>query len=191
MKIAYTIYLVRHCDYDNPLEIMPGRLPVPLSEEGKRQAKKLCNYFSKKKIEKIYSSAVLRCKQTAEIISNKKISVEYDKRLLETFSAYQGFWKIDWPQFFSHLNELGGESNLDVQNRIVDFIKKTRFQNGKEYIICSHGDPLFFLYQYLAGEKILAQNEYDMPNTYPARGSIQQVDVKENGSYKIKKNVEL
>jgi len=191
MRTIYTIYLVRHCDYDNPLNIMPGRLPVPLSRDGKSQAKKLYDFFSKKKIEKIYSSAVLRCKQTAEIIANNKISIEYDKRLLETFSAYQGHWKIDWSQFFSHLDELGGESNLDIQNRMVDFIKKTKFQNGKEYIICSHGDPLFFFYQYMADEKILFDPSLEDPSEYQQKGSIRQVNIKENGSYEIKKDVEL
>ena len=61
------IYLLRHCEYVNPNNIMPGRLPVELSEEGLNQAKRLRKYFMDKDIGMIYSSAVRRCKQTAEI----------------------------------------------------------------------------------------------------------------------------
>ncbi|MBL7159755.1 histidine phosphatase family protein, partial [Candidatus Microgenomates bacterium] len=46
-----TIYLVRHCEYENPRRVVPGRLPgFPLSAEGKENAKLLANYFKDKKI---------------------------------------------------------------------------------------------------------------------------------------------
>jgi broad specificity phosphatase PhoE len=86
------MYLLRHCDYDNPRTILPGRLPVELSEQGKRRAQELQQFFADKEIAAIYSSAVLRCRQTVEIIADKKIPIFYDARLLETLSAYQGYW---------------------------------------------------------------------------------------------------
>lgn len=90
------LYLVRHCQYANPKGILPGRLPVELSEEGLREAVRLRLFFKDKHINKIYSSAVRRCQQTSEQISSGAIPIEYDQRLLETFSAYQGFWVEDW-----------------------------------------------------------------------------------------------
>ena len=135
MKNSVTIlYLVRHCSYDKSRKILPGRLPVPLSKQGKNEAQNLRRYFSDKKIVRIYTSAVLRCQQTAKIMGGGKIPVTYDQRLLECFSAYQGYWKVEWRHFFIHRHELGGENHQDVQNRMIDFFKKTKFNNDKSYI---------------------------------------------------------
>ncbi len=153
-----TIYLLRHCEYSNPRNILPGRLPVELSQTGIAQATLLQEEFAHKNIEKIYSSAVLRCKQTAEIIANGKISVEYDPRLLETHSAYQGFWvenpQTDWNDFFSHKDELGGEGLADIQKRITDFWESVIVNSTGNSIVCSHGDPLMVLQHYLHNKKL-------------------------------------
>lgn len=155
-----TIYLVRHCKYDNPLKIYPGRLPVSLTEEGMEQAERLRKYFQDKDIQKIYSSAVHRCRQTSTVISDKKIPISYDKRLLETFSAYQGFWGGDvttskgWDEFYSHQEALGGESNMDVQERVMSFIKEIMTVPEDRILICSHGDPLHFMYLGLKNEPL-------------------------------------
>ena len=93
--IKSTIYLVRHCEYENPRGILPGRLPLELSSTGLKQAHAMKEFFLDKQIELIYSSAVVRCKQTSQIISDNKIPINYDKRLLEIFSAYQGYWDPD------------------------------------------------------------------------------------------------
>jgi broad specificity phosphatase PhoE len=146
--------------YDNPRSIYPGRLPVQLSEEGMEQAERLRKYFADKDIQKIYSSAVLRCKQTSETIADKKIPIQFDKRLLETFSAYQGFWGADfgtpegWDEFYAHQAELGGEVYEDVQKRILDFFHDVIQGPEERLIICSHGDPLQFLYLALKGDHL-------------------------------------
>ncbi|MBU1967153.1 histidine phosphatase family protein [Patescibacteria group bacterium] len=144
-----TFYLVRHAQYSNPRNILVGRLPVELSEEGKEEANKLALFFVDKNIEKIYSSPVLRCKQTSKIISNKKFPIEYDLRLAETFSAYQGYWELDWAHFYKHHSKLGGELATDVQKRVVDFYDEINNKNKGDVIICSHGDSLYLLYAHL------------------------------------------
>lgn len=147
-----TIYLLRHCDYDNPRQILPGRLPVELSVAGQKKAKELQEFFAKERISRIYSSAVLRCRQTAEIIANGQIPVVFDQRLLETLSAYQGYWiRESWQNFFAHNGELGGEGILDIQKRMVDFYQDLlpQLQKDERVIICSHGDPLQTLYAHL------------------------------------------
>jgi len=185
MNTTSTIYLVRHADYSNPRKIMPGRLPVELSKNGILQAKKLKVFFSDKKIDKIYSSAVLRCKQTSEIISDSKIAIEYNKDLLESFSAYQGYWEIEWSHFFSHTQELGGETNQDIQNRMINFYKKLDLKSKKNYIICSHGDPLYFLYQFLDNQTLLPQDLFVSFDNYQSKGSIRKIEVLKNGNVKI------
>ena len=147
-----TRYLLRHCQYANPRNIIVGRLPVVLSPEGEDEALKLRDYFADKQINRIYSSAVLRCKQTATVVADGKLDLAHDQRILEGFSAYQGYWvgaeTPPWVDYYSHRNELGGESVQDIQSRMVDFWHSLD-DVADDLIICSHGDPLYTLYAYL------------------------------------------
>ncbi len=166
----HSIYLLRHCDYANPRNILPGRLPLELSEKGNVQAQQLKHYFRDKKIGKIYSSAVLRCRQTAEIISDSVIPIIFDQRILETFSAYQGYWDENrhskgW-HAFSHKKELGGEGLVDIQKRMVDFWEEINKDVQENCIICSHGDPLQTLYAYIHHIPLLDDN-YNLPQSPP------------------------
>lgn len=157
-----TRYLLRHCQYANPLNLIVGRLPVELSPDGMAEAARLKHYFSDKNIGHIYSSAVRRCKQTAEAVANDSIAVTFDKRLLEGFSAYQGFWinqeRPPWHDFYSHRDELGGESIGDIQSRMVDFWQSLSAEKNN-CVICSHGDPLYALYSYLTDLPLSATSE--------------------------------
>ncbi len=158
-----SIYLLRHCAYSNPLNILPGRLPVELSQEGKENALYLKEYFADKNIKHIYASAVLRCKQTAEIIADHTIPLTFDQRLLETFSAYQGYWEGNtdntWDHFFIHRNELGGESFIDIKTRMASFWDEITANLHDNIIICSHGDQLQILFSYIHGQPLVAEDE--------------------------------
>lgn len=160
-----TVYLLRHCDYDNPRNILPGRLPVSLSGKGISQANQLAKYFADKNIAAIYSSAVERCKQTAEIISQNQIPVIFDKRILETFSAYQGYWEDNLHEegyhFFSHIPELGGENLKDIEVRVSNFWEEILPKTTGNIIICSHGDPLQVLYSHIHGLPTVDDNEVE------------------------------
>lgn len=188
-----TIYLVRHCKYHNPRGIFPGRLPVSLSQEGRKQAVGLKRFFKDRGIQKIWSSAVLRCKQTSAIISNDLIPIEYDKRLLEVFSSYQGYWGLEnnalasWDEFYSHAEELGGELYKDVQERMVSFFNFLLQQPEHTVLVCSHGDPLQILYYHLSGTPIPREldelGELGNP-LYQPKGSIRKLVV-EDGLYRF------
>ncbi|MCB9813125.1 MAG: histidine phosphatase family protein [Pseudomonadales bacterium] len=178
------IYLVRHAQYDNPLQILVGRLPVRLSQAGENEARKLQNYFLTKDISKIYSSAVRRCKQTSEIISNSKIPIIYDQRLLETHSAFQGYWEMDWSLFFKNIDDLGGESPDDIYKRVVDFLKSLISDHSEDenIVICSHGDPLCLMYVYFSKKKISDNIKiYNIPTAeYQPKASIRKVSIKDS-----------
>lgn len=74
-----TIYFVRHGEYKNLDNIVPWRLPhFPLSNKGKEDINEDANYFKDKNIEVIYSSPVLRAKQSGKILGkrlNKKVII--------------------------------------------------------------------------------------------------------------------
>ena len=83
------IYLVRHTKYHNPENIFPFHLPVNLSVEGREHARRIADWFTNKKLIKlpIFTSPVVRCVQTAEIIAGQTDSfVSADERLVETYS---------------------------------------------------------------------------------------------------------
>jgi len=177
-----SVYFVRHGDYANPRNIMPGRLPVELSAYGWKQAEKLAKYFSDKNINTIYSSAVVRCRQTIEIFSKQaNLPILYDVRLVETLSAYQGFWfegKVDWSHFFGHLKELGGENFTDIQNRAISFYKDVILKTEGNMVVSSHGDVILFLILYIKGLPLPQESEkHDEMPDYPKRGAVTEIKI--------------
>lgn len=186
------IYLLRHCEYSNPRNILVGRLPVELSQDGIEKAEKLADYFVDKKIEKIYSSAVRRCQQTSEIVSKGNIPIEFDQRLLEVLSAYQGFWpsengEMDWSHFYRHRQELGGESWEDISNRVLNFFNEVVLKEEGNIIICSHGDPLFVLFLQLIGEceDLSDLRLYGEEETYTPKGSFREISWIDQDNYEV------
>lgn len=138
-------------------------MPVELSQEGKENALRLKEYFADKNIKHIYASAVMRAKQTAEIIADNTIPLTFDQRLLETLSAYQGYWNGNtynaWNHFFGHRDELGGENFVDIKTRVASFWDEITADFHDNIIICSHGDPLQILFSYIHGQPLVAENE--------------------------------
>ncbi|RMH04230.1 MAG: histidine phosphatase family protein [Nitrospirae bacterium] len=150
------VILVRHgeTDWNRSGQIM-GRLPVPLNARGREQAKALAHALKEQPIAAIYSSPVLRCLQTAQIIS-----AVLDIPLFEE----PGLTEVDfgqWEQkFWSELahdpirQELyrspevahppGGETLSEVQQRAVTAVTKVVDSNLTPYpvMILSHADVL-------------------------------------------------
>lgn len=78
------IYLVRHGESEGNKKGLHQGPEVPLSEEGVKQGKILAERLKKHRIDIIYSSPMVRAKQTAEIVSgNLKIPVELWENLKE------------------------------------------------------------------------------------------------------------
>lgn len=147
-----TLYLVRHCQY-YPENIIPGRSPrVGLSTEGKRCAQKLAEYFSDKHTEVIYTSPLLRCRQTAQIIGKKiGLAPHLSKLILEVKSPIQGmsqsvFKKLGGLIYYLPLHKKHGESLNSVFYRVKKFVDRLlKHHQGKNIIIVSHGDPIMIL----------------------------------------------
>jgi len=172
------IYLVRHADYTNLENIIPGRLPISISVKGVEQSKKLREFFADKSIEKIYSSPVKRCVETAEIMAGSTIPVVIDEQLAETLTPSEGAHKekIWRRQLYTSITNKEGEAPQDVQRRMIQFWETANFHPGKNYIVCSHGDPLFFLFQYLDHQTIHTDMEINKPVGYQSKGSIRLIE---------------
>lgn len=82
-----TVYLVRHGDTDynsghTSPEKFRSHLDVPLSAEGRKEAKELAKKFSDKDIEAIYSSDLSRAYDTAEALAEETGAEHFeDERL--------------------------------------------------------------------------------------------------------------
>ena len=65
-----TIYLIRHGKPEFPDErkYCIGRTDLPLSEEGRTQIRALGETFAGRRIEKIYTSPLKRCRESAAIL---------------------------------------------------------------------------------------------------------------------------
>ncbi len=162
MKNHY--FLLRHgensCQVERPgiVYFWPeNNPPCILTKKGEEQIKEVTGKLREKNIDLIYSSDIVRTRQSAEIVA-AEIGREIisDQRLRDINwgkfgggpkeKAYVFFKEVSSPEEkFKRVPE-GGESWLDCQKRILDFLNETeqKYQN-KNILIVSHGDPLWLL----------------------------------------------
>ncbi|MFH1509945.1 MAG: histidine phosphatase family protein [Candidatus Nealsonbacteria bacterium] len=171
-----TYYLLRHGESLKNIKgfesSWPEKTIVPLTKKGIKEAKRVAKKAKNKKINLIFSSDLLRTKQTAEIIAKELgIKVKLDKRLREiglglfngkSVKEYGSFWdkaRILNPfQYYLKRYEISapkGENYKDVEKRLKMFIKEIDGKyKGKNIIIVSHGRPLTLL------EKIVNKHSF-------------------------------
>lgn len=156
-----TFYIVRHGQVDwNAKGLVLGQKDHPLDESGKNQAKQLAKEIKDIKFDAIFSSDLLRAKETAEIIaSERKIPVQVDKALREqTFGHFEGWKKNEFISLFDKWNEMSDEerhnytlsddmeSNASAVNRLINFLKQTSNEYlGKTVLIVAHGALMRYL----------------------------------------------
>src|SRR5262245_40771274 len=91
--VPTTILLCRHAEVHNPTNILYGRLPrFGLSAEGRRQAERLAAALADEPISTIYTSPLLRARQTAEAIRryHPNAPLRRSDLIIEVFTSWQG-----------------------------------------------------------------------------------------------------
>jgi len=157
------IYFVRHGQSEsNKKGVLAGHIDSPLSEEGIEQIKQTSLKISPD-FSAIYTSDLIRCKQTADIINEKlNVSIICDLRLRErNFGALAG---KSWEELGENLRKLdenqeynyrphGGEHVEDVKLRIFSCIEeiKIKHSNKKILVVTSRG-VIRLLYKVLSGQ---------------------------------------
>ncbi len=178
------IYLVRHTKYHNPENVFPFHLPVNLSVEGREHAKRIAAWFKDKKLGQIpiYSSPIVRCVQTSEIIAAQTDSfVTADDRLVETFSpGIQGTHKPEKDEWKIEDEDPTRESIESIRQRASSIFEE-KLNHNHNCILVSHGDPLTILYYHLL-QKELPQDMWKPGNEdlVISRGEIVDVEIGEN-----------
>ena len=141
------ITLVRHAqvikEYQGKYN---GHIDIPLSEDGKKQAKKLAIKLQNKHFDKVYSSDLLRARETLKLlnISTKPI---FTKELREKSwgrhegKSYEDITKegIEYINFKQWLNALDGEDIYSYQQRIKNYFYDVIFiQKATNILIVTH-----------------------------------------------------
>lgn len=147
------ILLVRHgeTDWNRNGQVM-GKLPIPLNEQGRRQARRLAAFLQRSHVHSVYSSPVLRAHQTATILAESLArQVDIEPGLTEIgMGEWEGrYWK-DLAQDVNKLNLYlmpdearppRGETLREVQTRAVAAIEHSRTSSESTTLVfVTHAD---------------------------------------------------
>lgn len=151
-------YLIRHGSTEyTQMGISQGQLDIPLSETGVLEAEKVMTEVHNLPIKIIYSSPLLRCRQTADIINQGlDLPLVFDDRLMEMFLGIrQGTdfhkWSAeDRERFRNNPEYYGAESNEHFYSRVSSFYEEV-LERGQSALIVSHGGVFKNIYRYIHG----------------------------------------
>lgn len=152
------LYLVRHGETDwNVKGLLQGHQDTLLNKTGKKQAVETRKILNKIKFAKVFSSDLLRAKETAEIIVlKKKIAVETTKALRERyFGRFEGihwqknkeyqkliskFYKLSEEERYKGKPYEDTESNEELVGRFIPFLREVAVAYpGKNILVVGHG----------------------------------------------------
>jgi len=179
--LATVIHLVRHGLVENPRKIFYGRLPeFALSAEGMEQAEAAAVFFRRCPLQAIYSSPMLRARQTAEIIQkyHPDLTIAISEDINEIHTEYEGYTieeleRIDW-QFYRNVKP-PYETPQDIFKRLQKFLTEARQNHaGQEIVAVTHGDIICFAMAWASGWPIDGESKrrFALENGYPAPASI-------------------
>ncbi len=155
------LYFVRHGESEANIQhvISNRESPFGLTEQGRGQAATLAKKLKEVPITAIYSSPVLRARETVEILSRSfhlpyqvtEALREYDCGVLEERSDAES-WRLhseiaeDWTLNHNYLRKPeGGEDYLDIKKRFIPFVKgfaQNRLHSQDHILFVSHGGLL-------------------------------------------------
>ena len=178
------ISLVRHATVNNPSDIFYGRLPgFSLSQRGRREAGRAAEALKNLRIEDVFSSPLLRCRQTAaEILKyHRHVKLKKSALITEVFTPFQG-QPSDIADFRGGDVYTGAgeryEQPGDILKRVRKFVSRTRRRfAGKHVVAVTHGDVVLFMVLWAGNFPVTAEykKKFDtlgLLNEYPAPASI-------------------
>ena len=172
MKLNNKYYLLRHGEaVSNVKKICsswPEQFENPLTKRGIKMIEESLQKLIDKKVDMIFSSDLLRTKQTAKIVG-KQLNLEpkFDTRLREIqFGSFNNRSIEDFEKHFENEQERiqgktpDGENYIQVLERIYNFFEEIdALHNDKTILIISHQAPLLLLYGKVKGCSILESIE--------------------------------
>jgi broad specificity phosphatase PhoE len=137
-----TLLLVRHGETDwNADGRLQGQTDRPLSDYGRRQARKLAEELEGEELEAIYSSDLARARETAEIVGERLgLPVELDAELREKdWGTWEGLTAVERDRV-----EFVGESTQAHQERILGALRRIaeRHHGDGRVLVVTHGGSM-------------------------------------------------
>ncbi len=146
------IYFIRHGQIEGNLQnLMIGDTDMPLNEKGREQVREARKNLPKS-LTAIYSSDLVRCRETAEILNEElNLPIFHDARLREShFGSMEGknVKEMD-PNAEKRKDRIeqrydyrpwGGESAEDVRARFIESINEMKEKHPSgEILVVTHG----------------------------------------------------
>lgn len=185
MSTPTTISVVRHGHIVNERGVFHGRLPgFPLSEEGVSQAKAAADALLTDPIAVIFTSPMLRARQTAHILQEARAErppVQEEPRLNEVYTPFDGYLKEaldarDWDLYTGVDPEY--EQPRVVLNRALAFLHRVRRLYPGQYVVgVTHADLLAFLWLWVLRQRVTVDNRrrldaFGLSTSYPETASV-------------------
>jgi 2,3-bisphosphoglycerate-dependent phosphoglycerate mutase len=137
-----TLLLVRHGETDwNAEGRLQGQTDRPLNEFGRRQARRLADELADQELEAIYSSDLVRARETAEIVAGRLgLPVNLDPDLREKdWGTWEGLTALERDRV-----EFVGESTEAHQERILRALRRIsgEHDDGGRVLVVTHGGSM-------------------------------------------------
>lgn len=178
------IHMIRHGEVHNPLQILYGRLPrFGLSAAGLRQAEAAGAYLNDIPMADVFSSPMLRARQTAQAMFQQKVplNIRCTALLNEVDTPFQGRpgAEIDARNGDVYTGAAPCfEQPRDVVARTRNYIARMRkHYAGRQVAAVTHGDIVTFMVLWAQRYDLIPLNKTRLkaagyPVDYPAHASI-------------------
>lgn len=190
MKLHNTYFLLRHgqaiSNVKKIISCWPETFDNPLTKEGVKQVKEAASILRNKHIDLIFTSDILRAKQTAQIVAKElNIELKFDTRLREyNVGAFNGVLISDFAKEYPDLElrftkkPSGGEDYGQIRDRMYGFLKDVdgRYKE-KNILIVSHQVSLALLIL-----KVKGLSEHQVFEEYFHKDKMKNAEVKELNS---------
>jgi broad specificity phosphatase PhoE len=184
MKQVMQISFVRHGHVYNPGAILYGRLPgFKLDRQGVQEAQRAGRALRGEHIAAIFSSPLLRARQTArEVLAcSGTLPLRISKLLTEVYTSYEGRPSAEIAALQDDIYTgapAGFEQPADIVARGLRFMQRMRRQYaGKHIAAITHGDIIVFMILWAKAMPLTPANKLRLSasgvlEAYPATGSI-------------------
>jgi len=178
------IHLVRHGEVHNPRKILYGRMPrFGLSANGRWQAREAGRFLGDRTIQAVFSSPLLRARQTAnEILSfQQRPTLRISSHLNEVHTCFEGAPGDQVDRKRGDIYTGAGaeyEQPVDIFLRVEKFLSRMRRQfEGEAVAAVTHGDVITFTVLWALGWELAPHNKIRLkaagyPVGYPAHASV-------------------
>lgn len=162
------VCLIRHGQTNwNAEKRLMGSTDIPLNKNGIEQVKSLGQEISQLEISHIFSSDLLRAKETAEIINNFiNVDILLDSRLRElNYGDIEGktlkeISSENWNRFNLYPEQLNAESFENMYDRVKNFFEDFAKRNISNVIIITHGGTLRMILYYSKNKDHFIKEDY-------------------------------